>query len=59
MLRNRSDINGQDEAIELVTMQMQDGNLFYAIGVAPENEFTNYRRVFDRVIGSLQLASQR
>jgi hypothetical protein len=37
----------------------QGGNLFYAIGVAPENDFPNYRPVFDRIIGSLQLASQR
>jgi hypothetical protein len=59
VLRNRSEINGQDEAIQLVTTQMQDGNLFYAIGVAPENEFSDYRRIFDRVIGSLQLANQR
>ena len=59
VLRNRSEINGQDEAIQLVTTQMQDGNLFYAIGVAPENDFSDYRRIFDRIIGSLQLANQR
>jgi beta-barrel assembly-enhancing protease len=59
ILRNRSEITGQDEAIQLVTTQMQDGNLFYAIGVAPGNEFSSYQRIFDRVIGSLQLARQR
>ena len=59
VLRNRSEVTGQDEAIQLVTTQMQDGNLFYAIGVAPGNEFSNYQRVFDRVVGSLQLARQR
>jgi hypothetical protein len=58
-LRNRSDVTGQDEAIQLVTTQMRDGNLFYAIGVAPGNDFSNYRRVFDRIVGSLQLTSQR
>ena len=59
VLRNRSEVNGQDEAIQLVTTQMQDGNLFYAIGVAPGNEFSNYQRIFDRIVGSLQLARQR
>jgi hypothetical protein len=59
VLRNRSELTGQDEAIQLVTMQMQDGNLFYSIGVAPGNEFPNYQRVFDRIVGSLQLARQR
>jgi hypothetical protein len=59
VLRNRSEVTGQDEAIQLVTTQMQDGNLFYAIGVAPGNEFGNYQRVFDKIVGSLQLASQR
>jgi len=59
VLRNRSEVTGQDEAIQLVTTQMQDGNLFYAIGVAPGNEFSNYQRIFDRIVGSLQLARQR
>jgi len=59
VLRNRSEVTGQDEAIQLVTTQMQDGNLFYAIGVAPGNEFSNYQRVFERIVGSLQLARQR
>ncbi len=59
VLRNRSEVTGQDEAIQLVTTQMQDGNLFYSIGVAPSNEFSSYQRVFDRVVGSLQLARQR
>ena len=59
VLRNRSEVTGQDEGIQLVTTQMQDGNLFYAIGVAPASDFSYYQRVFDRVIGSLQLARQR
>jgi peptidase M48-like protein len=59
VLRNRSEVTGQDEAIQLVTTLMQDGNLFYAIGVAPGSEFQSYQRVFDKIVGSLQLASQR
>jgi hypothetical protein len=52
-------VTGQDESIQLVTTQMQDGNLLYAIGVAPESEFATYRRVFDRVVSSLQLIRER
>src|SRR5438874_6037882 len=39
VLRNRSEANGQEEGIEVVTTQLRDGNLFYAIGVAPGSEF--------------------
>ena len=59
VLRNRSEITGQDEVIQLVTTQARDGNLFYAIGVAPGDDYSDYRRVFDRVFGSLQLARLR
>ena len=59
VLRNRSEVSGQDEGIEVVTTQLRDGNLFYAIGVAPGSEFSSYRPLFDRIVGSLQLADQR
>jgi len=59
VLRNRSEVTGQDEGIQLVTTKMRDGNLFYAIGVAPVSDFASYRPVFDRIVGSLKLADQR
>ena len=52
-------MTGQGEDDQLFTTQMRDGNLFYAIGVAPRDEFSSYQRVFDRIVGSLQLARQR
>jgi hypothetical protein len=59
VLRNRSEVTGQGEAIQLVTTQMPDGNLLYGIGVAPSDDFSSYQRIFDRIFGSLQLARQR
>jgi hypothetical protein len=55
VLTNQSDATGGPETIEIVTTQMRDGNLFYAIAVAPRDEFGAYRGVFDRVYSSLEL----
>jgi peptidase M48-like protein len=54
-LQNRNDATGQDETIAVYTTQLRNGNLLYAIGVAPQTEFSSYRGVFDRVVGSLQV----
>ena len=43
------------ETINLFTTQLRNGNLFYIVAVAPEDEFPSYRGVFDRVIDSIQL----
>jgi Zn-dependent protease with chaperone function len=56
VLSNISEVTGQREAIEVYTTQMRDGNLFYAIAVAPQNQYSSYRNIFDRVVGSIQLA---
>jgi beta-barrel assembly-enhancing protease len=55
VLSNRSEATGQDEAIEVFTTQLKDGTLLYAIGVAPQNQFRDYRSVFDRVVSSLKV----
>jgi hypothetical protein len=55
MVSNVSDATGERENIEVVTAQMRDGNLFYTIAVAPQNEFSSYQPVFDRVVGSINL----
>jgi len=58
VLQNRSDATGQDETIELVTTQMRDGNLFYSIGVSPTDQYPSYKRVFDRIWQSINLADR-
>ncbi len=55
LLRNRSDASDRGEIIELATLQMRNGNLFYAIAVAPDSQFSSYRGVFDRILSSVQL----
>ena len=54
-LSNVSDATGQPERIVIYTTQMNDGSLFYAIGVAPTDEFGTYQQVFNRVVRSVQL----
>ena len=54
-LTNTSDSTGRPETIELFTTLLRNGNLLYAIGVAPRDEFRNYEAAFQRVVGSLQV----
>jgi Zn-dependent protease with chaperone function len=46
---------GQPENIVAFTALLRDGSLFYAVAVAPQNEFGSYRGIFDRVVKSIQL----
>jgi beta-barrel assembly-enhancing protease len=55
VLTNRSEATGKDETIEVFTTQLQDGTLLYSIAVAPQNEFRDYRGVFDRVVSSIRV----
>jgi hypothetical protein len=54
---NVSDATGENEVIQLVTTQMRDGNIFYAIAVAPRDEVSTYQRAFQRVIDSIRLSN--
>ena len=53
-LTNVSDATGKNERINLFTTLLQDGTLFYLIGVAPDGEFNTYEPVFRKVVGSVQ-----
>ena len=55
-LDNVSDATGRNERIDVFTTLMQDGTLFYLLGVAPDNEFNSYEQIFRRVAGSVQFA---
>jgi Zn-dependent protease with chaperone function len=55
ILQNRNDVTGRDETIAVFSTQLRNGNMLYALGVAPRDEFSSYRNVFDRVVGSLQV----
>ena len=55
VLANVSDVTGSPERIALYTTQLNDGSLFYVVGVAPANEFSGYQRIFNQSVRSLQL----
>jgi beta-barrel assembly-enhancing protease len=55
VLTNSQSVTGQPESIVVFTTQLRDGNLFYAVAVAPQTDFGSYRNVFDKVIRSIQL----
>ncbi len=55
VLTNTSEATGQRENIEVFTTQLRDGSLLYTIAVAPRDEYSSYRNVFNRIVGSIDL----
>jgi Zn-dependent protease with chaperone function len=55
VLTNVSDVTGDQERIALYTTQLNDGSLFFVVGVAPAREFTTYRQIFNRAVQSLEV----
>jgi hypothetical protein len=53
-LSNVSDATRTNERIAVFTTLLQDGTLFYLIGVSPENEFSVYDPVFRQVVSSIK-----
>jgi hypothetical protein len=58
VLSNVSDATREEETIQLVTTLLADGNLLYAVAVAPRDEYGTYQPHFQRVIQSLRLSRQ-
>ena len=46
---------GQQERVAVFAMQLPDGNLFYALGAAPRDRFSEYDAAFRRVIESIEI----
>jgi len=55
VLRNVSEVTGRGETVTVFTTLLRDGNLFYCITVAPEDEYQAYQRSFQRVTQSIRL----
>jgi len=53
-LVNTSDATGREERIEMFTVLLEDGRLFYAIGVAPRDSFSAYQQTFNRIVESIE-----
>jgi len=58
-LSNTSDATGQPERLAIYTALLHDGHLFYAVAVAPQDEFNRYDATFSKVISSLRLQNHR
>ena len=54
VLSNVSDVTGSEERIEVNAALLRDGTLFYAIGVAPRDQYDDYDSVFKKVVRSIQ-----
>src|SRR5919106_1089432 len=52
-LTNINEATGQREVVRLITTQLRDGQLFYMIAVAPQNE-RNFEGAFDTIMRSLR-----
>ncbi len=57
-LAGRSNVTGRNEYVTVYTTQLRDGNLFYALTIAPDTDARNYQRVFQNIVGSIQLNDQ-
>ena len=56
ILDNVSDVTGRGETVTVFTTLLRDGNLFYCIAVAPQDEYRAYQRSFQRVAQSIRLS---
>jgi len=54
-LTNVNEATGQAEALTVLTTQLRNGQLFYMIAVAPENESTSYQAAFRNILRTLQI----
>ena len=54
-LTGRSPITGQNETVNIYTVQARNGNLLAIATVAPQTESTRYRNVFTTMLRSLQI----
>lgn len=53
-LANVSEATGGRERIMLYTTQLDDGSLFYLVGVSPDGEWSRYQPVISRVASSVR-----
>ncbi len=54
-LRNTNEATRRAESVTLVTTQLQSGDLFYMIAVAPQNEARTFNPAFNNILRSIRL----
>ena len=52
---NTNETTGRAEIVNIVTTQLQNGELFYMITVTPTDEYQNYQSTFARILRSVRL----
>jgi len=52
---NINEATGHAEIVNIVTTQLQNGQLFYMITVSPTNKYQNYQSTFARILRSVRL----
>lgn len=52
---NTSEATGEREIVNIHTIQLRNGELFFLITVVPQNEVQGYQRLFQRIKGSVQI----
>ena len=53
---NVSEVTGRTEIVTIYTTLLRNGELFYMIAVAPQDEYRDYQRTFQSILQSIQLA---
>lgn len=56
-LSNINEATGQAEVVTLVTTQLRNGQLFYMIAVAPQNESRSFQTAFSSILRSVRLTN--
>ncbi len=54
-LSGQSPVTGRNEIVNIYTTMLRNGQMFYVINVAPNNDFRDYTQVFQRIINSVEL----
>jgi hypothetical protein len=54
-LVGRSNVTGRNEVVMVYTTMLRNGNLFYVIGVTPQNQSRVYERTFRTMLQSLDI----
>jgi hypothetical protein len=55
-LTNISAITNRPEAITVYTVLLRNGDLFYLIAVAPQDEVQTYQTTFSAIVGAVELS---
>ena len=54
-MSNTNEATGRPEIITITTTQLRSGDLFYAITVSPESDYSAYQNTFRAILQSIQL----